>query len=128
MSRAEFSKPTKRAAFARSEGRCEASGVRYGLEPGQRCDMPLDRGVIYDHDDPDANSKNNSLENCRCICPGCNRFKTGKTDIPAIAKTVRQRDKNIGITGPKSKWPSRPMSRERRSNARDINDDLDVRD
>jgi len=44
------------------------------------------------------------LENCRAICPSCNRFKTGKIDIPMIAKTVRQQDKAAGIRG-----KSRPM-------------------
>lgn len=103
MSRNEFTKPTKRAALKRSGDLCEASGPRYGLPVGQRCNAPLSKGVIYDHDDPDANSKDNSLENCRCICPGCNRFKTDKIDIPMIAKTQRQQDKDNGIVGFKRK-------------------------
>jgi len=111
--RAEFSKPTKREALRRSGGFCEASGPRYGLETGKRCMVPLAKGVIFDHDDPDANSKDNSLDNCRCICPGCNRFKTDKTDIPMIAKTVRMQDKNNGI---KSK--SRPLPGTRASGIR----------
>ena len=113
MPRAEFSKPTKREALRRSGGFCEASGPRYGLETGKRCMVPLAKGVIFDHDDPDANSKDNSLDNCRCICPGCNRFKTDKTDIPMIAKTVRMQDKNNGI---KSK--SRPLPGTRASGIR----------
>lgn len=94
---AEFSKPTKREALKRSGKKCEASGPRYGLPEGKRCEADLSYGVIYDHDDPEANSKNNSAENCRCICPKCNRFKTNVTDIPMIAKTVRMQDKNNGI-------------------------------
>lgn len=94
---AEFDKPTKRAALKRSGNRCEGSGPRYGLPEGKRCNNDLAYGVIYDHDDPEANSKNASLENCRCICPKCNRFKTNEIDIPTIAKTVRQQDKNNGI-------------------------------
>lgn len=109
--RAEFTKPTKRAALKRSGGLCEASGPRYGLTPGRRCEGTLSQGVIFDHDNPDANSKDNSLENCRCICPLCNKFKTGKTDIPMIAKTLRQQDKANGITGPKYRWPKRAFSR-----------------
>ena len=97
MARNEFSKPTKREALKRSGGKCEASGPRYGLPEGQRCNGELSKGVIFDHDDPDANSKDNSLDNCRCICLSCNRFKTFKTDIPMIAKTVRQSDKDSGI-------------------------------
>lgn len=94
---AEFSKETKRQALHRAQRRCEASGLRYGMPIGMRCPNTLAMGVIFDHDNPEANSKNNNLENCRAICPGCNRFKTDKTDIPQIAKTVRQRDKNDGI-------------------------------
>lgn len=101
---AEFSKQTKRDALARSGHKCEGSGARYGLPDGQRCNADLAYGVIYDHDDPEANSKNNSLENCRCICPGCNRFKTDQVDIPAIAKTLRIQDKNNGIRKASS-WP-----------------------
>jgi hypothetical protein len=105
MSRAEFTKPTKRAAYERSGGLCEASGPRYGLELGQRCNAPLSKGVIYDHDDPDANSKDNGLDNCRCICGVCNKFKTFRTDIPMIAKTVRQQDKHLDIKSNKRTFP-----------------------
>jgi hypothetical protein len=94
---AEFTKDTKRQALRRAQNRCEASGARYGLNAGQRCGNDLAHGVIFDHDNPEANSKDASLENCRSICPACNRFKTGKTDIPMIAKTVRQQDKGYGI-------------------------------
>lgn len=100
---AEFDKPTKRLALKRSGGLCEASGPRYGLPEGQRCNISLAYGVIYDHDDPEANSKNASLENCRCICPASNRFKTDKTDIPMIAKTVRMQDKDNGIRNRQSR-------------------------
>lgn len=106
MSRsADFSKPVKRDALKRSGGKCEGSGSRYGLPDGQRCNSGLAYGVIFDHDNPEANSKDASLDNCRCICPRCNKFKTGATDIPMIAKTVRQGDKNAGIRS----TSSRPM-------------------
>ena len=105
MTRAEFGKPVKREALKRSHGLCEASGPRYGLPDGQRCNASLSKGLIFDHDDPDANSKDNSLENCRCICLVCNKFKTCKTDIPAIAKTLRQQDKHHGIKSAKRPWP-----------------------
>ncbi len=95
--RTEFSKPTRRAAWDRSGGHCEASGALYGLAPGQRCNMPLDRGVEYDHVILDANSHDNSLENCCACCPSCHRFKSAKHDTPTAAKTQRQQDKNRGI-------------------------------
>lgn len=102
MSRAEFTKPTKRAARKRSGERCEAVGEWYGLGPGQRCNAPLSRGVEFDHIDLDANSRDNSLENCAAICIPCHRYKTAKHDIPLAAKTLRQQDKHRGIrTGPR---------------------------
>ncbi|HLY06121.1 MAG TPA: HNH endonuclease [Rhizomicrobium sp.] len=117
MSRREFSKETKRLAFERSGGFCEGSGPAYGLPPGQRCNAPLDRGVIYDHEDPDYIGKNNSLENCRCICPqACNKFKTYKHDAPKIAKVDRLLDRQRGIKKTASQWPSRrlPTKADRR--------------
>jgi len=97
VSRREFDKPTRRAALKRSEGRCEASGAWYGLEPGQRCNAPLSYGVEFDHVDLDANSKDNSLANCCACCPRCHSYKTRHRDIPLAAKTLRQQDKALGL-------------------------------
>ena len=69
MSRREFTKPTKREALRRSGGKCEAVGTWYGLPAGQRCGRDLAYGVEFDHIDFDANSKDNSLENCAAVCP-----------------------------------------------------------
>jgi 5-methylcytosine-specific restriction protein A len=99
--RANFSKPVKRAALARSGGLCEASGAFYGLDEGKRCNVSLAYGVEYDHENLQANSKDSSLENCRAVCPSCHRFKTRTVDIPKAAKTVRQQDKDRGIVKPK---------------------------
>lgn len=99
MSRREFTKATKRAALERSGLLCEAVGAWYGLEPGQRCNAPLGYGVEFDHIDLDANSKDNSLENCAAVCPKCHGFKTRHHDIPVAAKTLRQQDKARGIRG-----------------------------
>lgn len=97
MSRAEFSKATKRDALARSGMKCEAVGKWYGLGEGQRCGAPLSYGVEFDHIILDANSKDNSLGNCAAVCIKCHRHKTAKHDVPVAAKTVRQRDKHLGI-------------------------------
>lgn len=104
MSRKEFSKQTKREALKRSERRCEAKGRSYGLEPGQRCNMPLDRGVEFDHIILEANSHDNSIENCAAVCVRCHGIKTTKHDIPLAAKTVRQRDKFDSTTRTKRPW------------------------
>lgn len=97
MGRREFAAQTKRDRWDISSGICEAVGAEYGLPDSIRCTWDLKRGVNYDHDDPDANSKDNSLENCRCLCPAHHRFKTSHRDRPLIAKTNHQQDMVRGI-------------------------------
>lgn len=97
MARKEFTKKTKRAALERSGKRCEAVGKMYGLPDGQRCNADLSKGVEFDHIILDANSHDNSLENCASVCPACHKHKTTKHDVPLAAKTVRQQDRNNGI-------------------------------
>jgi 5-methylcytosine-specific restriction endonuclease McrA len=105
MARKEFTKKTQREAFARSGFKCEATGAMYGLAAGQRCNAELSYGVEYDHIVLDANSKDNSLENCAAVCIKCHKWKTANHDIPMAAKTVRQQDKARGI---KTK-PAKPL-------------------
>lgn len=107
--RKEFSTKTRKAALLRSGKRCEASGVFYGLPEGQRCTADLSLGVQYDHLILDANSKDNSLENCRAVCPKCHGWKTANRDTPTAAKTVRQQLMGMN-TRPKQKIPSRPKA------------------
>lgn len=95
--RAEFSKQTKREALKRSGLFCEAVGPMYGLSAVQRCNAPLGYGVEFDHIVLDANSKDNSLENCAAVCIKCHRWKSAHHDTPMAAKTVRMRDKASGI-------------------------------
>ena len=102
MARAgNFKAKTKRERLAHSGGFCEAAGVLYGLPDGHRCNSDLSRGVEFDHFDLVANSKDNSFENCRAVCPACHRYKTDKFDVPKAAKTQRQQDKNSGVRRPK---------------------------
>lgn len=95
MARAEFSRATRQDALKRSGLRCEASGIRYGLEADQRCNCHLSLGVQFDHDVPDQLGGDNSLENCRAVCVACHRIKT-RGDIKQIRKSDRQRDKHNG--------------------------------
>lgn len=112
MNRAEFSKPTKREALRRSGGHCEAIGRMYGLAPVLgRCNAPLANNIVYDHVVLDANSKDNSLENCAAVCIACHKWKSAKHDTPMAAKTVRLSDKNSGIKKP----TGRPMAGTRAS-------------
>ena len=122
MPRREVSKLVKRTAWTRSEGRCEASGSLYGLEPNQRCNAPLSKAVIYDHINPVRNSDDATLENCLCICEVCNRIKTYGRDLPMLAKTQRLEDKRKGIGRQKRKIQSRPFRWAWTPRVRDIND------
>lgn len=110
MSRREFSIQVRRDARQRSEGRCEATGTVYGLRPGQRCNMPLDRGVEFDHATADGLGGEATLENCVCVCKPCHAFKSARHDTPAVAKMKRQRDKHLGL-----RKSSRPMPGSRAS-------------
>jgi 5-methylcytosine-specific restriction endonuclease McrA len=92
-----FPKPIKRAALKRSGQRCEAEGELYGLPQGVRCSADLAYGVEFDHSILWANSRDSSLDNCLAVCPVCHKKKTARHDIPKAAKTVRQRDKHLGI-------------------------------
>lgn len=112
MARREFTAKTRKEALKRSGKRCEASGPWYGLPEGQRCTADLSLGVEYDHYILDANSKDNSLENCRAVCPKCHGWKTRHRDTPTAAKTVRQQFMGMK-TKVKAKIPARPKAEKR---------------
>lgn len=113
MARLEFSSVTRKQARARSDMRCEAIGAFYGLPNGQRCNADLRlSGIEYDHFILDHNSKDNSLANCRAVCPSCHRWKTSHIDVPTAAKTKRQ--ETMGAKPrPKQKIASRPAQPKR---------------
>lgn len=105
--RKEFTAKTRKAALLRSGKVCEAIGAMYGLPAGTRCINDLSHGVEYDHIILDANSKDNSLENCAAVCIKCHRHKTANHDTPLAAKTVAQ--SLMGMkTRPKAKIASPP--------------------
>jgi hypothetical protein len=90
--RREFSKPVKRAALIRADGRCE------GRMAGDRCPCSLRRRwFAFDHDVPDWMGGPATLENCRVLCVTCHAEKTNKQDIPVIAKSRRIIDREHGI-------------------------------
>lgn len=100
--RYEFPKPVMREALKRSGKLCEAVGAVYGLEPGQRCNAPLDRGVEFDHyPAPATDEGSDTLENCVSCCPTCHRHKTRTYDVPMQAKGKRVSDRNQGIRAAK---------------------------
>ena len=93
MSRQEFDKPTKLAAWKRSEGYCEICTAK--LFPGH---------IDYDHRVPDALGGEPTLENCQCICDVCHDLKTDKGDglrpgdKTRIAKAKRSIEGHIGAS------------------------------
>ena len=97
MSRSEFSAKTKLERWNHAGGYCEDCGVK--IRPGN--------GPEYDHDIPDGLRKDNSFENCRCLCKTCHKRKTTKEDVPTIAKAKRVGRKHINADRPKQKMPYR---------------------
>ncbi|MFA1625213.1 HNH endonuclease signature motif containing protein [Rhizobium mongolense] len=126
MARAEFTRKTKQDALKRSSLKCEASGPRYGLQEGQRCNCSLSLGVQYDHDVPDQLGGDNSLENCRAICVQCHKIKT-RGDIQQIRKSDRQRDKSSGVIRPTGKIKSPGFPRTEKSAKRQAKQSLPPR-
>lgn len=116
--RQEFTKATKRLALRRSDFRCEAEGVLYGLPPDTRCNGGLSHGFDFDHILAASNGGDNSIQNCAVVCKTCHAFKTRKNDTPRAAKTVRISDKHLGIEGPRHKWAKRKFNQPRFDNTR----------
>lgn len=86
MSRRNFSKGVKRQAHTRAEGKCEGCGLR------------LKRGEGHvDHVIADGLGGEPTLDNAQVLCRPCHDEKTRTLDIPAIAKTKRIQDREMGI-------------------------------
>lgn len=98
MTRSEFPKSVKLAAFERCRGRCECG-----------CGLKILGGVHYDHYPiPAALGGPGTLENCRVLMIKHHRMITAETDIPAISKSDRIYQKRAGVR--KSR---RPMQKHR---------------
>lgn len=91
--RHEFTAAAKREADARANDRCEATGERYGLPSGVRCNADLTKtGRQRDHyprgaHDPDPETR--TARNCVVCCPACNQYANNKHDTPREAKMKR---------------------------------------
>lgn len=95
--RREFSKAVMRDAAQRAAGRCE----------NPHCGARLAFGDFhYDHVIPDALGGEPTLDNCQLLCRACHAEKTGKRDIPRIAKAKRISDREKGIRKPRkiTRW------------------------
>lgn len=100
MTRREFPRSVKVAAFKRADGHCEDCGQK--LFPGN---------IEYDHSQEDFFGGEPTLHNCRVVCRGCHRSKTSAR-APVMAKTRRQEAKNAGIHKPRSRL-SHPTLRKK---------------
>lgn len=94
MSRREFPKAVKVAAFQRANGHCE----------NPECGARLTVGKFhYDHVLADGLGGEPTLDNCACLCSACHSAKTGRHDVPKIAKAKRQHAGHIGARKPTSR-------------------------
>ena len=87
MSRLEFTKAVKAAAFQRCNGICEC-GCGVKIIAGD--------GPEYDHRIEAALGGDNSLENCVVLRARCHRAKTSSR-AGTLAKVKRTAEKNAGI-------------------------------
>lgn len=115
MTRHNFSAKTRRLAFERSEGRCEAVGAVYNLAPGERCKAEITLATMdADHYPLPAHVEgSNKLDNAIACCKACHSWKTRHFDILVEAKIKRilRRDGKIPDKRkhPPRKIPSRPF-------------------
>jgi len=80
MSRTEFSKTVRLAAWNRCGGHCEKCTAKITAANGP---------PQYDHIVPDAVGGPATLDNCQTLCKTCHNTKTHEADVPQIAKTKR---------------------------------------
>jgi len=84
LTRHNFTAAAIREADARANGRCEATGPRYGLAPDERCNADLAvTGRERDHfprgaHDPHPDTR--TAANCVVCCPAHNQYAANHTD------------------------------------------------
>ncbi len=121
MTRHNFTAKTRRLAFERSAGQCEAAGVVYGLEAGTRCisEITLKTMDVDHYPLPAHVPGSNGIENAVACCKRCHAWKTRNFDIPAEAKIKRilRRDGKIPDERkhPPRKIPNRPFPKRGKS-------------
>jgi len=89
--RNEFSKSTKRAAYARSNDICECHLIPHVFPQPCGCRL-VDGQIFYEHADPDRISGRNDLENCAVLTKTCWRIKTAVYDQRIIARVRKRED------------------------------------
>lgn len=108
--RHEFSAKVKAQRFLHANGHCEnpKCGARLGLLKHH-----------FDHDLACELGGDNSFGNCRVLCTPCHKDKTGRCDMPLIAKGRRIRRAEAGIKKPRTicgwrKFDGTPVYAERK--------------
>jgi hypothetical protein len=85
MTRQEFSKKVRLAAWDHAGGRCEV------------CTRKLFVGdIFYDHIDPDGLTGAPVAANCQVLCRTCHAVKT-RVDVANIARAKRREAAHLGI-------------------------------
>jgi 5-methylcytosine-specific restriction endonuclease McrA len=102
--RLEFSDKTKREAYALRDGMCPGL-----VEIRTVCGRDLSRRVEYDHVMRNEIKPDNSLENCRPLCPDCHRLKSN-LDAKCAKKGRKIRGETKKSQRPKAKIRSRGFS------------------
>lgn len=97
LARLEFSEKTKRAAYALRGGMCPGL-----VEINTTCGAPLAEDCEYDHIKRCEIEPDNSLENCRPICPPCHKIKTNR-DAKCAKKGRKIRGETKKSRAPKAK-------------------------
>lgn len=100
--RLEFTSPTKRDAYKRSNGVCECHLIPHVFKTPCRQRL-TDGRVRYEHIICDAMDPDNSLGNCAVLTTACWRYKTDNYDLPVIAKMKRQGDRRQCIKSRKGR-------------------------
>jgi ferredoxin len=104
MTRLEFSAPTKRKAYERAKGRCQA------------CDVELrDGGPQYHHILEARLGGDNALANCQVLCIPCHKVVTKEQSIPRITKMKRQHAGSINAHTPSAPIRSPGFARTQRA-------------
>ena len=100
--RNNFSKETKRQAFARACGKCECNRLcLYGVggfsEKGCGQNLGPVGNIFYEHIIVDRAGGKPTLDNCAVLTRTCWKIKTATHDLPLAAKVRRQEDMARGI-------------------------------
>ena len=96
MNRKQFSKRDLSKRLAEFGGKCRMCG----------CTIDATTGLEWDHRIPLAIGGDDTLDNLEPLCIRDHRLKT-KGDVKRIAKTTRQRQRNLGIRKPSTFAASR---------------------